>query len=70
MIHAYDKQIGDILVLPITGFSPGIGHMGSQEADDPHAMVLHHFGMLFHVFTNELEGSWKPEEERMIGKEG
>jgi hypothetical protein len=34
-------------VLPITGFSPGIGHMGSQEPDDPHAMVLHHFGMSF-----------------------
>jgi len=31
-------------VLPITGFSPGIGHMGSQEPDDEHAMVLHHFG--------------------------
>lgn len=41
------KQIGDILVLPITGFSPGIGHMGSQEPDDPHAMVLHHFGIFY-----------------------
>jgi alpha 1,6-mannosyltransferase len=39
------KQVGDVLVLPITGFSPGIGHMGSLEPDDPHAMVLHHFGL-------------------------
>jgi hypothetical protein len=44
--------------------------MGSQEPDDPHAMVLHHFGILpFHEETNLLEGSWKPEAERMIGKE-
>ena len=61
--------MGDILVLPITGFSPGIGHMGSQEPDDPHAMVLHHFGT--HVANLLIiEGSWKPDTERMIGKSG
>jgi len=61
------QQIGDILVLPITGFSPGIGHMGSKEPDDPHAMVLHHFGLFPHsqIADFESEGSWKPESERM-----
>lgn len=34
---------GDILVLPITGFSPGVGHMGSLSPSDPHAFVEHHF---------------------------
>lgn len=48
------KQIGDVLVLPITCFSPGVGHMGSKGIGDPLAFVQHHF-----------EGSWKPVEERM-----
>jgi len=46
--------------------------MGSQEPDDPHAMVLHHFGMipLLSIFLLILlEGSWKPDTERMIGKQ-
>lgn len=58
-------------MLPITGFSPGIGHMGSQEPDDPHAMVLHHFGNYkISVQSNVIEGSWKPEAERVIVPEG
>lgn len=48
------KKIGDVIVLPITGFSPGQGHMGSLDYDDPHACVKHDF-----------EGSWKPESERI-----
>ena len=41
--------------------------MGSQEPDDPHAMVLHHFGSItFMNRSNEVEGSWKPESERVI----
>jgi hypothetical protein len=41
--------------------------MGSQEPDDPHAMVLHHFGS---TYRSRLmtEGSWKPDQERLIGK--
>lgn len=50
--------IRDIIILPITGFSPGQGHMGSQDFTDEHAMVKHDF-----------EGSWKPESERMISPE-
>lgn len=48
------KFIGDVLILPITSFSPGVGHMGSKSVSDPLAFVKHHFG-----------GSWKPESERM-----
>ena len=46
--------VGDVLVLPITSFSPGVGHMGSKSVSDPMAFVQHHFS-----------GSWKPEAERM-----
>ncbi|RFU29353.1 hypothetical protein B7463_g6985, partial [Scytalidium lignicola] len=50
------KKVGDVVVLPITSFSPGVGQMGAGEYDDPMAFVKHDF-----------EGTWKPEEERHIG---
>ncbi|KAM0718366.1 hypothetical protein Q7P37_005436 [Cladosporium fusiforme] len=50
------KKVGDVVVLPITAFSPGVGQMGAGEDDDPMAMVKHNF-----------EGTWKPEKERHIG---
>ncbi|KAH8816785.1 glycosyltransferase family 32 protein [Xylogone sp. PMI_703] len=50
------KKIGDVVVLPITSFSPGVGQMGAGDYDDPMAFVKHDF-----------EGTWKPEEERHIG---
>jgi alpha 1,6-mannosyltransferase len=37
------KKIGDVVVLPITSFSPGVGQMGSGELDDPMAFVKHDF---------------------------
>ena len=37
------KRVGDVVVLPITSFSPGVGQMGSKEADDPMAFVEHGF---------------------------
>lgn len=46
---------GDILVLPITCFSPGVGQMGSKPPTDKMALVLHNFS-----------GSWKPAEERIV----
>ncbi|KAI5796260.1 nucleotide-diphospho-sugar transferase [Peziza echinospora] len=52
------KRVGDVVVLPITSFSPGIKHSGSKEIDDPMAFVFHNF-----------EGSWKPEAERHIEPE-
>ena len=48
------KKVGDVVVLPITSFSPGVGQMGAGEPDDPMAFVRHQF-----------EGSWKPEDEKM-----
>lgn len=37
------KMMDDVLVLPITSFSPGVGHMGSKPTDDPMAFVRHEF---------------------------
>jgi alpha 1,6-mannosyltransferase len=51
------KKVGDVIVLPITSFSPGIKTMGAGEDDDPMAFVKHNF-----------EGTWKPENERHIGQ--
>jgi alpha 1,6-mannosyltransferase len=37
------KKVGDVIVLPITSFSPGIKTMGAGEEDDPMAFVKHQF---------------------------
>ena len=37
------KRVGDVVVLPITSFSPGVGQMGAGEIDDPMAFVQHDF---------------------------
>ncbi|KAK3363314.1 glycosyltransferase family 32 protein [Lasiosphaeria hispida] len=50
------KRVGDVIVLPITSFSPGVQQMGAKDYDDPMAFVKHDF-----------EGTWKPESERHIG---
>ncbi|KAH8661968.1 glycosyltransferase sugar-binding region DXD domain-containing protein-containing protein [Xylariales sp. PMI_506] len=50
------KRVGDVIVLPITSFSPGVGQMGAKDIDDPMAFVRHVF-----------EGTWKPQSERQIG---
>ncbi|KAI9929963.1 hypothetical protein ASPWEDRAFT_99219 [Aspergillus wentii DTO 134E9] len=42
------KKVGDVVVLPITSFSPGVQQMGAQDYDDPMAFVKHDF-----------DGSWK-----------
>ncbi|KAK3712252.1 alpha-1,6-mannosyltransferase Och1 [Vermiconidia calcicola] len=52
------KKVGDVVVLPITSFSPGVGQMNAGEDDDPMAFVKHAF-----------EGTWKPESERHIGEQ-
>ena len=49
------KIFNDIVILPITSFSPGVGAMGSKSARDEMAFVMHTFS-----------GTWKPENERMI----
>jgi alpha 1,6-mannosyltransferase len=42
------KLIGAVLILPITAFSPGVGHMGSKDVSDKQAKVYHLF-----------DGGWK-----------
>ena len=37
------KKVGDVVVLPITSFSPGVQQMGAKEPDDPMAFVKHEF---------------------------
>ena len=37
------KKIGDVIVLPITSFSPGVNQMGAGDVDDPLAYVKHEF---------------------------
>ena len=37
------RQVGDVLVLPITSFSPGVGQMGAKDYDDSMAYVKHDF---------------------------
>ena len=37
------KKIGDVVVLPITSFSPGVQQMGAQDVGHPMAFVRHDF---------------------------
>lgn len=37
------KKIGDVIVLPITSFSPGVEQMGAKGIEDPFAFVRHDF---------------------------
>jgi alpha 1,6-mannosyltransferase len=48
------KKVGDVVVLPITSFSPGVRTMGAGEDDDPMAFVKHHF-----------EGKFRSEDEKV-----
>lgn len=66
------KKVGDVVILPITSFSPGVQQMGSKEPDDPMAFVKHEFeGMsapLFGILGKAdiyCSGTWKPESERV-----
>ena len=64
------KKIGDVIVLPITSFSPGVQQMNAGDTDDPMAFVHHEFdgrppSVCIIPLTDVLLGSWKPEDERM-----
>ncbi|KAG9013704.1 membrane-bound alpha-1,6- mannosyltransferase Initiation-specific [Tulasnella sp. JGI-2019a] len=43
-------RVCDVVILPVTGFSPGVGQFGAQGTGDAQAMVHHRFA-----------GSWKAE---------
>ncbi|GAA5826110.1 hypothetical protein JCM11251_007168 [Rhodosporidiobolus azoricus] len=46
-----EERWGDLKVLSITGFSPGVGHMGAKGRSDPAAMAAHAFA-----------GSWRQQK--------
>ena len=43
------KKVGDVIVLPITSFSPGIKTMNAGDEDDPMAFVKHNFEGMFRI---------------------
>lgn len=47
--------IQDVLVLPITSFSPDVGQMGAKDTSHPMAYAKHMF-----------LGSWKPDDEKIL----
>lgn len=47
------KRIGDVVILPITSFSPGVGQMGANEPDDPLAFVKHEFDGTYDQFIHK-----------------
>ena len=53
------KKVGDIVVLPITSFSPGVQQMNAGELDDPMAFVHHTFegmhAINLYSFEQEVE---------------
>lgn len=60
------RKVGDLVVLPITSFSPGVGQMGAMDIDDPMAFVQHDFeGVRFFALLSQLRsanigpGTWK-----------
>ena len=67
------KKVGDVVVLPITSFSPGVQQMGAKEPDDPMAFVKHDFEGSSSPPRSMREtraekppiGTWKPESERI-----
>jgi alpha 1,6-mannosyltransferase len=72
------KKVGDVVVLPITSFSPGVQQMGAKDYDDPMAFVKHDFeGKFLHLHATRnckltIEpptGTWKPEALRHIGEQ-
>jgi alpha 1,6-mannosyltransferase len=49
------KKVGDVVILPITSFSPGVEQMGAGDYDHPMAFVKHDFeGMLASRFLHFL----------------
>ena len=57
------KKVGDVVVLPITSFSPGVQQMGAKEPDDPMAFVKHDFEgslpALWHLRETTANKLWK-----------
>ena len=50
------RNVGDVVILPITSFSPGVQQMGAKETDDPMAFVKHDFEGTFLITLDEFLG--------------
>ncbi|KAI1337219.1 hypothetical protein F5Y15DRAFT_408272 [Xylariaceae sp. FL0016] len=50
------KKVGDVVVLPITSFSPGVQQMGAKDYDDPMAFVKHDFEEHFASIVSQYGG--------------
>jgi alpha 1,6-mannosyltransferase len=67
------KGLGDTVVLPITSFSPGIGHMGAEGTEHSLAFVRHAFrgkecfALVKNTQDSFLTGSWRPDENQRGG---
>jgi alpha 1,6-mannosyltransferase len=48
------KKVGDVVVLPITSFSPGVEQMGAGDYEDPMAFVKHDFEGTFHWISRPI----------------
>jgi alpha 1,6-mannosyltransferase len=46
------KKVGDVVVLPITSFSPGVQQMGAEDYDHPMAFVKHDFEGTFPLVSS------------------
>lgn len=49
------RKVGDVVVLPITSFSPGVGQMEAGEYDDPMAFVKHTFDGRYHDSPDKID---------------
>lgn len=58
------RKVGDVVVLPITSFSPGVQQMGAGELDDEMAFVHHSFGGEFSHYDLQHRS---PKKLRMEG---
>ncbi|KEF55918.1 alpha 1,6-mannosyltransferase [Exophiala aquamarina CBS 119918] len=65
------KRLGDTVILPITSFSPAIGHMGAEGTEHPLAFVRHAFRGMQCTWKDKAEltriGSWRPHENQRGG---
>ncbi|KAG8886432.1 membrane-bound alpha-1,6- mannosyltransferase Initiation-specific [Tulasnella sp. 332] len=52
-------RVGDVVVLPVTGFSPGVDQFGAQGTGDAQAMVHHRFAGSWKGVEQGWPGSWR-----------
>ncbi|KAF3903672.1 hypothetical protein AA313_de0207627 [Arthrobotrys entomopaga] len=53
------RKLGDVVVLPVTSFSPGVGQFGAGEDDDPQAFVKHLFEGIYIVLVSISKSEYR-----------